>query len=83
MSNIWHDISPKRISPTDFVAVVEISKGSKKKYELDKETGLIILIVCSTPPLIIPQTMALSPVPTETTLIRSTFWFSVPSRWSL
>ena len=29
MSNIWHDISPKRISPTDFVAVVEISKGSK------------------------------------------------------
>lgn len=43
MSNIWHDISPKRISPTDFVAVVEISKGSKKKYELDKETGLIIL----------------------------------------
>ena len=43
MSNIWHDISPKRISPADFVAVVEISKGSKKKYELDKETGLIIL----------------------------------------
>ena len=43
MSNIWHDISPKRIAPEDFVAVVEISKGSKKKYELDKETGLIIL----------------------------------------
>ncbi len=43
MSNIWHDISPKRITPEDFVAVVEISKGSKKKYELDKETGFIIL----------------------------------------
>lgn len=43
MVNIWHDISPKRITPEDFVAVVEISKGSKKKYELDKETGLIIL----------------------------------------
>ena len=43
MSNIWHDISPKRITPEDFVAVIEISKGSKKKYELDKETGLIIL----------------------------------------
>ncbi len=43
MSNIWHDISPKRISPEDFIAVVEIPKGSKKKYELDKETGLIIL----------------------------------------
>ena len=43
MSNIWHDISPKRISPEDFIAVVEIPKGSKNKYELDKETGLIIL----------------------------------------
>ena len=43
MTNIWHDIDPKRISPEDFIAVVEIPKGSKKKYELDKETGLIIL----------------------------------------
>ena len=43
MSNIWHDISPDRIQPEDFVAVIEIPKGSKKKYELDKETGLIIL----------------------------------------
>ena len=41
--NIWHDISPKRVSPEDFVCVVEIPKGSKNKYELDKETGLIIL----------------------------------------
>lgn len=41
--NIWHDISKERITSTDFVATIEISKGSKKKYELDKETGLIIL----------------------------------------
>jgi inorganic pyrophosphatase len=41
--NIWHDISPKRINPKDFIGVIEISKGSKKKYEMDKETGLIIL----------------------------------------
>ncbi len=41
--NIWHDMDPKRISPDDFIAVVEIPKGSKKKYELDKQTGLIIL----------------------------------------
>ena len=41
--NIWHDISPKRITPEDFLAVIEISKYSKNKYELDKETGLIIL----------------------------------------
>jgi inorganic pyrophosphatase len=43
MSNIWHDINPDRIRPRDFIAVVEISQGSKKKYELDKETGFIIL----------------------------------------
>lgn len=43
MSNIWHSISPKRINPDDFMAVIEITKGSKKKYELDKETGLLML----------------------------------------
>lgn len=43
MSNIWHDISPKRITPDDFMMVVEIPKGSKKKYELDKETGFLML----------------------------------------
>lgn len=43
MFNIWHEISPERIHPEDFIAVVEIPKGSKKKYEMDKETGLIIL----------------------------------------
>lgn len=41
--NIWHDISPDRISPKDFVSVIEIEKGSKKKYELDKQTGFIML----------------------------------------
>ncbi len=43
MSNIWHDMNPQRIHPDDFIAVIEITKGSKKKYELDKETGFIIL----------------------------------------
>jgi len=41
--NIWHDISFERITPSDFIAVIEIEKGSKNKYELDKETGLIML----------------------------------------
>ncbi len=43
MSNIWHDMNPKRITPTDFECVIEITKGSKKKYELDKECGLLRL----------------------------------------
>ena len=41
--NIWHDVSPKRVSPDDFLTVVEISKGDKNKYELDKETGMLYL----------------------------------------
>ncbi len=43
MGNIWHDISPKRITPEDYIAVIEIPKGSKRKYELDKETGHMML----------------------------------------
>ncbi len=41
--NIWHDIAPGEITPTSFSAVIEISKGSKMKYELDKATGLMRL----------------------------------------
>ena len=41
--NIWKDINKNRISPDQFVAFIEIEAGSKNKYELDKETGLIIL----------------------------------------
>ena len=41
--NIWHDINKERISKNDFVGVVEISKGGKNKYELDKETGMLKL----------------------------------------
>ena len=41
--NIWKDINKDRIKPDDFVACIEIEQGSKNKYELDKETGLIIL----------------------------------------
>jgi inorganic pyrophosphatase len=41
--NPWHDIDKGRVTPENFIAVVEIPKGSKKKYELDKATGLIKL----------------------------------------
>ena len=39
----WHDVKISRVTPKDFIAVIEISKGSKNKYELDKETGHLIL----------------------------------------
>lgn len=41
--NIWHEIDEKRIKKDDFVTVIEITKGGKNKYELDKETGFLKL----------------------------------------
>lgn len=41
--NIWHDIAPERIKKEDFMCYIEIQKGSKSKYELDKETGVLKL----------------------------------------
>lgn len=41
--NPWHDIDRDRITPDNFIVVIEIPKGSKKKYELDKATGLLRL----------------------------------------
>ncbi|MBR2254626.1 MAG: inorganic diphosphatase [Candidatus Methanomethylophilaceae archaeon] len=40
---IQHDLSKDRVTPEKFVGVVEISKGSKVKYEIDEETGLLAL----------------------------------------
>lgn len=37
--NIWHDISEDRIFPTDFISVVEISKGSKRNMSWIRKRG--------------------------------------------
>jgi len=39
--NLWHDIEPG--SKDKMNVIVEINKGSKNKYEIDKATGLIAL----------------------------------------
>lgn len=41
--NLLHDITPGKNIPKEINVIVEIEKGSKNKYELDKETGLIKL----------------------------------------
>ncbi len=43
MFNPWHDFDSNRIKKDRFWAFIEIPKGSKNKYELDKETGLVKL----------------------------------------
>ncbi|TFE67274.1 inorganic diphosphatase [Methylacidiphilum caldifontis] len=40
----WHDVSPGTTElPSQFHAVIEVSRGSSNKYELDKQTGLLRL----------------------------------------
>jgi inorganic pyrophosphatase len=41
MSHPWHDILVDEPVEEGFCAFIEIPKGSKLKYELDKETGLL------------------------------------------
>lgn len=48
--NPWHHVSPKTKSNDVVNGIIEIPNGSKAKYELDKESGLLILDrVLSTP----------------------------------
>lgn len=39
--NLWHDIEPG--TADNINVIIEIGKGSKNKYEIDKKTGLIAL----------------------------------------
>jgi len=39
----WHNVSPGNVIPTSVNAIIEIPKGSKAKYEIDKESGLMKL----------------------------------------
>ena len=41
--NAWHDVDLGPDVTRDFRCVIEIPKGSKVKYELDKQTGLLWL----------------------------------------
>lgn len=41
MSHPWHDVPAGENAPEEFQVLVEIPKGSKVKYELDKETGML------------------------------------------
>lgn len=43
MAHPWHDVPIGGDAPEEFNVIVEIPKGSKVKYELDKETGLLLV----------------------------------------
>jgi inorganic pyrophosphatase len=41
MPHPWHDVPIGEDFPDEFSALIEIPKGSRVKYELDKEMGLL------------------------------------------
>lgn len=41
--NAWHNVSPGKDCPEFVNGIIEIPKGSKGKYELDKSSGLLRL----------------------------------------
>ena len=43
MMNPWHEVSPGDRVPEIVNSIIEIPRGSRAKYELDKESGLLIL----------------------------------------
>lgn len=43
MFNPWHHVSPGKDTPHHVTGIIEIPSGSRAKYELDKESGLLRL----------------------------------------
>ena len=41
MTHPWHDLDPGPDAPREFFAVIEIPKGGKVKYEVDKPSGML------------------------------------------
>ncbi len=39
----WHEVAPQREGKEEFNAVIEIPAGSRAKYELHKDSGLLML----------------------------------------
>ena len=43
MMNPWHDIDPGKNAPHEVTGIIEIPKNSRAKYELDKDSGMLLL----------------------------------------
>jgi len=54
MGHPWHDVLVGSEAPKIVTAVIEIPKGSKNKYEVDKNSGLLFLDRVSSSPVMYP-----------------------------
>lgn len=68
-SHPWHEVSIGKKVPELVNGIIEIPKNHRAKYELDKESGMLILDRFYIRRLIIQQIMDSSPKPTVMTAI--------------
>ncbi len=67
----WHDIYvDDKLIDKALPVVIEVPRGSKNKYELDKETGLLRLDRVLYSAVYYPANYGFIPVPSATTAIR-------------
>ena len=52
--NLWHHVPIGDDAPDTFTAVVEVPLGSRIKYELDKQLGLLRVSYALNPPVLYP-----------------------------
>ena len=88
-SHPWHDLHIGDEAPHLFNAVIEIPRGSKVKYELDKATGLLYVdrilyssVVYPHNYGFIPQTLCEDNDPLDV-LVLMQVWYQYPCRWLL
>lgn len=72
MAHPWHDVDPGPEAPREFLAVIEIPKGGKIKYEVDKSTGLLKVDRVLYSSVVYPANYGFIPRASERTTIRST-----------
>ncbi len=77
MSNIWHDINPRRISPEKFMAVIEIPKGVKTSMKWIRKQDFCALTAYFTHQLTILQTTDLFRERMRRIMTRLTFLYFV------
>ena len=80
--NLWHDISPERMQPEDFLVVIEIEKGSKTNMSWTSRPVRCGWTGSSTRRRTTRPITALSRAPMPMTEIRWMCWFCVASQFA-
>ena len=80
--NLWHDISPERMQPEDFLVVIELKRAQKTNMSWTSRPVRCGWTGSSTPRRTTRPITALSRAPMPMTEIRWTCWFCAASQFA-